>query len=84
MNKIDLGKSIEILMEIQSDWEDGVEYESFNIAINSVEKQIPRKPLREFNGIQNLKMCLCGGEIYSYPSSFNYCPYCGQKIDKED
>lgn len=73
--------SIEILMDIQSDWEDGVEYEAFDLAIEALEKQIPRKPLEEFNGVQSLKICLCGGEIYSYPSSFSYCPYCGQKID---
>ena len=84
MNNIAQNEVIEILMDIQSDWEDGVEYEAFNVALTAVEKQIPRKPLKEFNGIQILKMCLCGGEAYSYPSSFNYCPYCGQKIDWEE
>ena len=81
MNDIALGEVVKILMDIQSDWEDGVEYESSNVAMNAIKKQIPMKPLKEFNGIQSLKMCLCGGEIYNYPSSFNYCPYCGQKLD---
>ena len=81
MNNIAQNEVVKILLDIQSDWEDGVEYESFNVAINAIKKQIPRKPLEEFNGIQSIKMCLCGGEIYNYPSSFKYCPYCGQKID---
>lgn len=77
-------QSIEILMDVQSDWEDGVEYEAFNAAISAIKKQIPRKPYTDFNGIQRLKECLCGGDIYNYPSSFQYCPYCGQRIDWED
>lgn len=36
---MDNQKAIEILMDIQSDWEDGEEYESFDLAIEALEKQ---------------------------------------------
>ena len=65
MNNIAQNEVVKLLLDIQSDWEDGVEYESFNVALNAIKKQIPRKPLVEFNGIQSIKMCLCGGEIYN-------------------
>ncbi len=36
---MDIRDAIEILMDIQSDWEDGEEYETFNLAIKALEKQ---------------------------------------------
>ncbi len=52
-------------------------------ALEALDKQIPKKPNRFFNGIESLKICGCGGDAYGYPSVFNYCPYCGQAIDWE-
>lgn len=49
--------------------------------IVALEKQIPKKPQKEFNGMESLAICECGADIYSFPSSFKGCPYCLQVID---
>ncbi len=78
----DIEKAIEILMDIQSDWEDGEEYEAFNTALKALEKQIPEKPYYLNYGGCNVGnwnhgiACICD---YKAP----YCRYCGQKLDWE-
>ena len=63
--------------------------EALDVAIQALEKQIPKKPIKkERSGIV---YCVCGNFIgYKPPINralengkipFKYCPNCGQKID---
>lgn len=74
---MDNGKVIEILMDIQSDWEDGEETEAIDMAIQAVEMQIAKKP--NVVGMQNKCPNIdCFESVLRY---YNYCSECGQKID---
>ncbi len=74
--------SVEILMDIQSDWEDGVEYEAFNVAMNAINKQIPKKVVsHELGDYTTIHYCQrCDSSVHKQD---NYCKICGQKIDWE-
>ena len=83
---MDYKKAVEILMDIQSDWEDGEEYEAFDLAIEALEKQIPKKysvtEYETFNGgrlgVGYVIICsICKNPVHD----FEFCPHCGQKID---
>ena len=51
--------------------------EAFQIAINTLEKQIAKKPTKD-KYVPELDFCPeCGTEV----TYCNYCPHCGQKID---
>ena len=55
--------------------------EAFQIAINALEKQIPKKPM--FNG-KNWYRCVNGCEIHKKQFEKDwYCPKCGQKLNWE-
>lgn len=58
-----------------------LDVENYITIVESLEKQIPKKPKKEFNGMESLALCECGADIYSFPSSFKGCPYCLQAID---
>lgn len=72
--------TIEILMDIQSDWEDGVEYEAFNIAIDSVNKQIPRRATSHML-VDHSTIHFCERCYSTVSKQENYCKICGQKLD---
>jgi len=73
-------KAYRVLQEIQSDWEDGEEYEAFNIALESMERDINRKPISHLLGdYSTIQYCQICNEIVS--PNFKYCRECGQKID---
>lgn len=50
------------------------------LAIETLEKQIPKKPIEKF-GLY--KCCACNGVVYEseYNFKYSYCPNCGTKID---
>ena len=51
--------------------------EAFQMAINALEKQITKKPIKD-KYVLKLDFCPeCGTEV----TYCNYCPLCGQKID---
>ena len=53
--------------------------EAMKMAINALEKQIPKKPM--FNG-NNWYRCVNGCEIHKKQFEKDwYCPNCGQKLD---
>lgn len=79
---MDNQKAIEILMDIQSDWECGEEYDAFTQAIDALERQIPKIVIKH-----RLNRCTC-------PTCYrdvNYqillgqmvriCPSCGQRLE---
>lgn len=52
--------------------------EALDMAINALEKQIPKKPIKD-KYVPELDFCPeCGTEV----TYCNYCPLCGQKIDQ--
>ena len=51
--------------------------EALVMAINALEKQIPKKPIKD-KYVPELDFCPeCGTEV----TYCNYCPHCGQKIN---
>ena len=84
---MDIRDAIEILMDIQSDWEDGEEYETFNLAIKALEKQIP-KQVQYLDRNEGYFECgACKGAIYNSSDDLEdhiYCLLCGQRVDMEN
>ena len=68
--------------------------ESYGIAINALEKQIPKKPIFQFNLSDTVSRfeCRCGKiikvrhdiGIMDNNNAPNYCDNCGQKLDWSD
>ena len=66
---------------------DGIE--AIQIAIQALEKQIPKKPTYEGDGyapdgtfVWDEWLCPCCGKRYEVDyDDYDYCPNCGQKID---
>ena len=55
------------------------DYKANEMAINALEKQIPKKPKeRDCIGFNTLVCPVCKGELYLYEP---YCDNCGQKLD---
>lgn len=65
---------------------------ALDMAIEALEKQVPKKPTFEgkgFDGNGNItyetRICPCCGEEYAvdyyYYYDYKYCPWCGQMID---
>lgn len=51
--------------------------EHCNIAIEALEKQLPKKPVLKRNAYGGISVCpICGASDYR-----KYCRWCGQKID---
>ena len=58
------------------------DYKANEMAIQALEKQIPKKPM--FNG-NNWYRCVNGCEIHKKQFEKDwYCPNCGQKLDWSD
>ncbi len=55
------------------------------LAIEALEKQIPKKPIKLIDWGNN--RCPCCGTLYGEDGimeNYDYCPDCGQKIDWSD
>ena len=83
-------KRLEIIFVygIRNNWRD---LEARNIAIAATEKQIPKKPQFESYGYSGGELvydewfCPKCGEGYEIDSHYyNYCPECGQCIDRSE
>ena len=69
-----------------------VEHEENLIAIQALEKQIPKKPTYEGDGyapdgtfVWDERICPCCETRYEVDyDDYDYCPHCGQKIDWSD
>ena len=65
------------------DWEEMMEVR--NISMQALEKQIPKKPKKNFEKFSGV-WCDCGkylGKGY-FVNKTTYCPDCGQKLDWSD
>ena len=52
--------------------------EYYNLAIEALEKQLPKKPVLKRNAYGGISVCpICGASDYG-----KYCRQCGQRIDK--
>lgn len=56
----------------------------FDMAIEALEKQVPMKPLPQEMDIDGHAITPCGfcGEALPHNSLYDFCPYCGQAIDR--
>ena len=55
---------------------------AYDVAINALEKQNPKKPTKDYV-VPELDFCpICGVEVNV--TDCNYCYYCGQRIDWSD
>lgn len=59
--------------------------QAFKLAIEALEKQIPKKPVLENRYIGHYNCPICNEDctydtVFKYP----YCPFCGQAIDWSD
>ena len=67
----------------------GEQKEAFSVAIQALEKQIPKRPIECFNGNEWICECpVCKG-ITDTPNEveiecIQYCGWCGQKLDWSD
>lgn len=66
----------------------GQQREAFQIAINALEKQIPKKPMISYDKRVKENWCSCSvcafGFGWERTIHFKYCPDCGQKLDWSD
>ena len=70
----------------------GEHIKSIEIAIQALEKQIPKKPTYEGDGyapdgtfVFDEWLCPCCGKRYEVDyDDYDYCPNCGQKLDWSD
>ena len=60
------------------------DYEALDMAIDALEKQVPMKPLQQEMDIDGRAITPCGfcGEELPHNSLYDFCPYCGQAIDR--
>lgn len=60
------------------------DYEALDAAIDALEKQEPMKPLQQEMDIDGRAITPCGfcGEELPRNILYNFCPYCGQAIDR--
>ena len=62
--------------------------EAMEIAINALEKQIPKKPMISYDERVKENWCSCGvcafGFGWKRTIHYKYCPDCGQKLDWSD
>ena len=71
-------------LEFRSQITSGVFHEALDMAIEALEKRIPKKPIavdwsEEFEGALIEDKCpICGNYVHCLE---NFCTYCGQSID---
>ena len=54
--------------------------EAFETAIEALEKQIPKKPHKNYEKL-SVKWCECGYYLGELKNEQNYCKNCGQALD---
>lgn len=77
--------SIELAKMCTQNFERTKEIEAYAMAIKALEKQIPKKPNKNFEKFSGV-WCSCGkyfGKGYFVDKPI-YCPNCGQKLDWSD
>ena len=66
----------------------GEQKEALKVAIQALEKQIPKKPMISYDERVKENWCSCGvcafGLGWKRTIHYKYCPDCGQKLDWSD
>ena len=66
------------------EWNYPLDYAAaFEVAIEALEKQIPKKPDRYYSKF-NLKWCKCGNYLGKLKNEQDYCNECGQRLEWGD
>lgn len=62
-----------------------LDFEDFDLIRRALEKQIPKKPIKKFDGNEWSILCpVCKRypfDLYEYEWARQFCGYCGQAID---
>ena len=55
---------------------------ALKLAVEALEKQIPKKPIGDLNSVPHYRCAACGSGVKTYENStvYPYCHYCGQKL----
>lgn len=61
-------------------------FKALNVALEAIDKQIPRKPIGGFDFANNEYeiCCECSAIVQDGEWKANYCPSCGQALDWSD
>ena len=77
-----------IRLKMQRTFAYGINAKVLCMAINALEKQIPKKPMISYDERVKENWCSCGvcsfGFGWKRTVHYKYCPDCGQKIDWSD
>lgn len=59
---------------------------ALTIAIDALEKQIPKKPMGDLNSVPHYRCPVCKNAVvlYEYSAKLPHCQWCGQKLDWEE
>ena len=73
----------EAIKDIKENIQPSVGGKSLEMAIEALEKQIPKKPIKtqDIEGITYFYCCKCSRVVGGKSYKFLYCPKCGQKLD---
>lgn len=84
MTKLQAETSIEFLKNIWSDCE--FDNGTLRYAVESLEMQIPKKPIDVITSDNEYIRTVCGNceHIFGINKNYDYCPYCGNRIDWEE
>ena len=69
---------------------DGKAFEDLEMAIEALNKQIPKKPIVKYNGTHDCvtevewECPVCGIEYIELTPCNEWCPHCGNRIDWSD
>lgn len=60
--------------------------EEIDVAIEALEKQIPKKPMGDLNSVPHYRCPVCKNAVvlYEYSAKLPHCQWCGQKLDWGD
>lgn len=92
MTESEAVEAIQFDLKIGGEIHSQVLRDAIDVAIQALEKQIPKKPTYDGDGyapdgtfVWDEWLCPCCGERYEVDyDDYDYCPNCGQKLDWSD
>lgn len=92
MTESEAVEAIQFDLKIGGEIHSQVLRDAIDVAIQALEKQIPKKPTYDGDGyapdgtfVWDEWICPCCGSRYEVEyDDYDYCPDCGQKLDRSD